>query len=291
MSDIFDVYDFLSPPSALDPDPFAPPASSDPFTTFDPSSLFDPLTPLDPVPPPELVTPNLFTLDPVPPPEFVLPDLAPLDPQPVPQVDPHVPGSLLDSAGDASVSDDHWYSQGNEQACAVVSQGSIIEQITGHPFDLAGSTQWLEQQGWYDPTTGTMPQDCGRLLDAYGIAHQDGPATVVQLYDALQRGDQVMVALDANEIWSPKDDATGRPLEQPGSAGHAVWVTEIGRDAVDGEWKVVVNDSAHPGGRANTIDLADFLEATDDFGGFSVVADSSSYDGRPGPFATAGVRA
>lgn len=267
MTEPFDLYDELPPlepvpaPSLLDS--FAP---VDPFTPFAP---VDVLQPLDPVPPPELLVPQLF------------------DVGPLPAVDPHEPGSLVDAAGNASASDDHWHSQGNEQGCAVVAQGSIIEEVTGWPFDLEKAGQWLSAQGWYDPATGTAPQDCGRLLDAYGIAHTDGPASVEQLYDALQRGDHVMVALDANEIWYPQEGPDGRPLDQPGSSGHAVRVTEIGCDPVDGEWKVVVNDSAHPGGRANTLDLADFLQATDDFGGFSVIVDSDSYDGRRAPFEVA----
>ncbi|MCE3555580.1 hypothetical protein LWC33_29565 [Pseudonocardia sp. RS11V-5] len=166
----------------------------------------------------------------------------------------------------------HWHFQGPEEACAVVSQGSIIESLTGVPFDEAAATRWLEQQGWYDPATGTRPEDVTRLFQAYHVPTASGSTTVGGLWDALAAGDKVMVTLDANEIWHPvHDPATGAPLESLQPAGHAVWLTGIEQNS-NGEWKVVLNDSGHQGGRAETVALADFVNAWDDYGNQAVFA-------------------
>ena len=66
--------------------------------------------------------------------------------------------------------------------------------------------RWLEEQGWYDPATGTRPEDLTRLFDAFHVPTTSGPATVAGLWDALAAGDKVMVSLDANEIWHPQRD-------------------------------------------------------------------------------------
>ena len=165
----------------------------------------------------------------------------------------------------------HWHYQGPENACAVVAQGSIIESLTGHPFDQAAAVAYLESHGLYDPEHGTRLDQVGALFDLNGIAHTDGPADLSTLADALAHGDKVLVGLDAHEIWNPEHDASGYPIDQVQSAGHAVWVTDIGQDA-HGQWQVVVNDSGQPEGAGVCVGLADFLNAWHDYGNFTVIA-------------------
>jgi hypothetical protein len=197
-----------------------------------------------------------------------LPDLSGMDPA----VGVHDLSQVTCGVGTPDADAAHWHFQGNEQACAVASQGSIIESLTGVPFDQAAAGQWLQAQGWYDPATGTRPEDLTRLFDAFGVPTTSGSTTVTGLWDALAAGDKVMVTLDANEIWHPQHDpATGAPLESLQPAGHAVWVTGIEQDAT-GAWKVVLNDSGHEGGRAETVALADFVNAWDDYDNQAVFA-------------------
>jgi hypothetical protein len=87
----------------------------------------------------------------------------------------------------------------------------------------------------------------------------------------LQHNDRVIVGLNANEIWHPcRDSATGEPVELP-LAGHAVWVTGIDQE-LDGSIKVILCDSGTPDGRAEAVDVADFLNAWADYGNEMVVA-------------------
>lgn len=198
------------------------------------------------------------------------------------------PNALAQEVGHAGGAAQYWHDQGSSNACAVVSQGSIIEAITGHSFDQEAATRWLEQQGQYSPSSGTAMSDTTRLFDAYGLASETGPKTVVEIYDALAEGKHVMVGLDAHEVWYPKHDpVTGAPLEWHRPGGHAVWVTGIGFDEAEQDWKVVLNDSGHPDGRASVVALADFVNATDDYGNYTVVVDPASYTGAKPDFAEA----
>jgi hypothetical protein len=168
----------------------------------------------------------------------------------------------------------HWHEQDGAASCAVVAQGSILEEIRGIPFDEQAATAEAQAMGWFDPTAGTPPWAVGELLEAHGVPCTSGyGATLTDLADALARGDKVIVGLNANEIWTPVHDrVTGAPLQQdPG--GHAVWVT--GLDAApDGSVHVLLNDSGTAGGRMESVEVHDFLNAWADHDGFMVVADA-----------------
>lgn len=186
---------------------------------------------------------------------------------------------LIVAVGDVDNHSDNWHDQGDTNGCAVAAQGSIIEALTGQPFDLDATLTALESRGWYHPDHGTSHHDLTRLFEINGITHQAGYATVVDVYDALARGDLVMVTLDAHEIWYPADDpVTGLPVEHR-DAGHAVWVTGMGVDPDTGEWMVVLNDSGTTDGRNASVPLDDFVNATSDFGGYSVFVDGSQSAG------------
>lgn len=200
--------------------------------------------------------------------------------EPLPLTDPMVetwqPGHLVAEVGDVEGTLDAWHYQGPTNACAIVAQGSIIELLTGEPFDQELAMTWLEEQGYFSPEGGTTLTDMTRLLEAHGVPHAEGSFDVGQIYDALADGKEVMVALDANEIWFPQEGPDGLPLEWHRPGGHAVWVTGIGYDEASGEWKVVLNDSGHPNGKASMVSLADFVNATDDYGNFAVIVEPST---------------
>lgn len=49
------------------------------------------------------------------------------------------------------------------------------------------------------------------------------------------------------------------------------------------QWKVVLNDSGHPGGKAAVVRLDAFMEATRDYENFAVIVDGHSYRGATQP--------
>lgn len=168
----------------------------------------------------------------------------------------------------------HWQQQQGDASCAVVAQAGVYESITGQPLSEADACRIAEAYHLFDPTTGTPPEDVGKLLEVLGIPTQQyHDATLVDIAHALESGDKVIVGVDANEIWNPiYDPATGQSIEQP-EAGHAVWVTGID-EKPDGSIKIILNDSGTPDGQMKEVDAQDFLNAWSDFGNFMVVADA-----------------
>lgn len=169
-----------------------------------------------------------------------------------------------------------WYEQTSPTSCALVAQTSIYESITGEHISEDDICKIAEANGWYDSESGTSPSSVGNVLNALGIpTEQKYDATLLDIADALERGDKVIVSLDANEIWTPlRDSITGEPIEQS-DAGHAVWVTGIDQEP-DGSVKIIFNDSGNPDGKMNAVDAKDFLNAWHDFGNFVAVAHPST---------------
>lgn len=163
----------------------------------------------------------------------------------------------------------HWSVQEGANSCAVASQKGVIEAVTGMCIPESQLSEIAESNGWYDPNAGTAPQAVGNLLEAYGIpVTRQFDTTFTELYDALQRGEKVIVGLDANEIWTPRVGFDGQPLEAPDS-GHAVWVTGIEMQD-DGTLNVVMNDTGLPNGQSVAVPIEHFRNAWADFGNFSV---------------------
>ncbi|MGK7893675.1 MAG: hypothetical protein AB4372_08635 [Xenococcus sp. (in: cyanobacteria)] len=166
-----------------------------------------------------------------------------------------------------------WQKQQGENSCAVVAQTNIYESITGNRISEEQACEIAQENGWFDPETGTHPNDVGKLLNELGIpTEQRYDAELDDIADALEKGDRVIVGLDANEIWYPLRDNFGNPIEQT-NAGHAVWVTGVDTQP-DGSVKIILNDSGHPNGKMAVIDAVDFVNAWQDFGNFLVVADA-----------------
>jgi hypothetical protein len=158
----------------------------------------------------------------------------------------------------------HWHAQTEPNSCAVVTQGAVLESVTGVPCDEQQLSEVARRAGWYDPASGTRPADVGKLLEAHGVpCEQIRDAQITDIAAALERGDKVLVGLDGTEIAAPlRDPTTGAPVEQP-DAGHCVWVTGIDANP-NGSIHVLVNDPGHPAGRMAPVDLLDFLNAWDD---------------------------
>ncbi|MFB2917869.1 hypothetical protein [Aerosakkonema funiforme] len=182
--------------------------------------------------------------------------------------------SNFDGWGNPETDADCWQRQESSTSCAVVAQIGVYESITGLEFSEVEACRIAQEHGWYDPESGTSSANIGKFLEYCGIpTEQRYDATLVDIADALERGDKVIVGLDANEIWYPaRDPETGSPIEQS-NAGHAVWITGIDPEP-DGSVKVILNDSGTPDGRMKVVDAEDFLNAWGDYGNLLVVADA-----------------
>ncbi|MEL7333042.1 MAG: hypothetical protein AAFN12_12390 [Cyanobacteria bacterium J06560_2] len=167
----------------------------------------------------------------------------------------------------------YWRQQQGLFSCAVVAQMGVYQSITGHYISEYDASVFAQQQGWFDPLTGTPVESTGHILDVLGIpTYEFYNASLDTLQQALTYGNKPIVGLDGSEIWNPMRNWDGSPIEQA-NAGHAVWVTGI-----DYEWNgsigIVVNDSGHANGMASVIDYHDFMNAWQDYGYFVSVADN-----------------
>lgn len=182
--------------------------------------------------------------------------------------------SEFDGWGNPIAEAEHWQQQQGDNSCAVVAQAGVLESITGVDITEAEACEIAEANGWFDPETGTTPENIGKFLEHYGVACEKSyNANLEEIADALSKGDKVIVGLDANEIWYPvRDPMTGSPVEQT-NGGHAVWVTGINTEP-DGSVKIILNDSGTPDGQMKVVDALDFLNAWEDYDNLLLVADT-----------------
>jgi len=181
----------------------------------------------------------------------------------------------FDGIGDPLKDAESWNIQTRPTSCAVMAQISIYESVTGHQLHEDLVCELAEEVGWYDEETGTTMADTGNILEVLGIpVERNYGCSLGDIASAIANGDEVIVGLDASEIWTPyREVQTDLPLEQ-NDAGHAVWVT--GLDLEDGRVKVILNDSGTPDGAMMAVDAADFMNAWEDYDCFMAVAETSS---------------
>ena len=162
----------------------------------------------------------------------------------------------------------------NGPSCAINAQLGVIESLTGHRIGEADAARFAEQQGWYNPESGTPREYMAELLTHHGIETDVHPhGSIQELAQALEQGDHVIVAVNAEEIWSPlRDLDSGEVIPQP-DGGHAVWITGFDPHP-DGTFSVIMNDSGLPGGvgQMRAVSLEDFMEAWKDFDNHMIVA-------------------
>jgi hypothetical protein len=167
----------------------------------------------------------------------------------------------------------YWREQSGQDSCAVVAQISAYQSLTGNYVSEQAACNYAQAKGWFNPQSGTPLRYMGKILNALGISTtQEYHATLGTIATALNEGDKPIVALNANEIWYPKHDRYGNPVEQS-VAGHAVWVTGIDEEA-NGSFDVVLNDSGTPYGRSEVVSYRDFYNAWSDYNCFLTVADN-----------------
>ena len=185
--------------------------------------------------------------------------------------------SQFDGLGTPLDDANFWHYQEGSSSCAVVAQIGVYESITGKEISESEACTIAQENGWFDPEIGTLPNDVGKLLNCLGVSTNSCyDASLENLSVALAQGEKVLVALDAHEIWSPQvDPETGFPIEQT-DAGHTVWVTGIDQ-ASDGSVKLILNDSGTQSGQMKVVDAVDFLNAWNDYSNFMVVANASDH--------------
>ncbi len=112
-------------------------------------------------------------------------------------------------------------------------------------------------------------ENVGRLLEYYGIdVEQSIGNTLDDLRNSLAESNQIIVGVDADEIWSGQNGE----IFGPGmDANHAIQV--IGMDESDpDDIKIIINDSGVANGQGVMVPADLFMDAWEDSGCFMVEA-------------------
>ena len=160
-----------------------------------------------------------------------------------------------------------WHMQDSDVSCAVCCQEFVAEQVTGQEFTEQEFCDLAERQGWFDPETGTAPEDVGKILEYMGfdVTRQEG-VTVQELAQMLENGEKIIVGVNNMVLMNPE------LANIPGmSANHAVQV--IGMDMSDPKnIQVILNDPGVPNGRGIKHSLDEFEAAWNTGNHFTISA-------------------
>ena len=174
-----------------------------------------------------------------------------------------------------TISDDYdsWCEQEDMNSCAIAAQKSVIHAITGEEVPESVLADFAERSKWYSPKYGTPANSVGNLLEVCNIpVERSYETTYEDLQGALQNGEKIIVAVDANEVYSEATDLFGNPLELE-DKGHAVCVTGFDRDQ-SGDLHVILNDPGHIDGAGVYVPIDRFENAWDDFGHYAVITNT-----------------
>lgn len=146
-------------------------------------------------------------------------------------------------------------------SCVPVTEGEIIESITGVHLSEAYLCTVAAENDWLTSANGTEPENLGNLLELHGIeTHHVDNADLNDIAHELTLGHKVILGLNSEKLID-----TEQPdfMDCTSIANHAVWVTGI--DATNpSDIKVVINDSADQNGAARAYDAEQFVDAWDD---------------------------
>ncbi|MEU6825991.1 C39 family peptidase [Streptomyces atriruber] len=240
----------LDPDAALEPDP-----TMDPDAALDPA--VDPDVDADTDPGADVDDPSAVDTD-------------------ADTTDTDTPDTDLDASQDDI---DLWHQQQSADTCAVVGQEFLLDRFTGEDHSEEELVAVAEANDWYRPGGGTPMEDVGNLLEYYDVpVERTQGDSIDDLESSLSDGDGVLVAVDSGELLP--DDPDGEALADasgiPGQgADHVVQVIGFDRSDPD-DPQVILNDPGRADGAGLEVPEADFLNAWEDSGRYTVTASGSS---------------
>ena len=160
-----------------------------------------------------------------------------------------------------------WHTQETPSTCAVAAQEFVLDHFFDRDFTESELREIAEENGWY--ADGTLMQDVGNLLEHFGLnVERSTDNSLEDIGNCLNGGGQVIVGVDADELWEGgSDDFFGPGM----GANHAIQV--IGIDQSDPENPmVIINDSGVANGCGAMVSADLFMDAWNDSGNYMVEA-------------------
>jgi hypothetical protein len=189
---------------------------------------------------------------------------------------PEIEGTSIDWVSGAGHSmDPFWQAQEVDGWCAPTSAAIAIGALLGDPLDKDGVVQTAISLGLLEQNpdgtfSGMTCQDLEQLIDHYGLDADMANGSMSGLRDLLNGGSQIIVSVDADEVWYQQSDDLA--VDDAG-ADHALVVAGID----DSRGMVILADPGDADrGRGYEIPIAMFEDAWADSDHEMVVAQNPS---------------
>lgn len=155
---------------------------------------------------------------------------------------------------------DNWHIQHTDYNCALNAAENLIEKVDGRFLDEMSLRDLAVEKGWLD-INGTPPEYLGKMLEHFGLdVHYEAISDLDDLRECLENGGHPIAAVDADELWSGKNNEWFLPGRD---ANHAVHVIGIDDSDPDNPM-VIINDSGVPDGAGVLIPGDLFMNAAED---------------------------
>jgi hypothetical protein len=170
--------------------------------------------------------------------------------------------------------DEYYQAQAVSGQCGPTSAAMILSEHLGETVPYEDVVATAEEMGLMvenaDGTySGTWAQGMEQLMESYGVDVSIEYGDMEALEGYLDEGRDIIVAVDAYEIWGEGD----API-----ANHYLVVTEIDEES----GIVTLNDPGQPDGASFEVPLEDFNDAWADGGNEMIVTDEAGPDGVEG---------
>ena len=143
--------------------------------------------------------------------------------------------------------------------CAPQSCQQIVRVATGNNLSEADMAASAQASGGYDPNLGTPANRIPDILDANGVPASNIPNTPESIQGALDQGQGVVSAHNAEDLWPGDPNFVDDP-NNPISGGHAVHTIDTVRDVDGNVTGYVINDTGT--GTAGRVVPADQYEGS-----------------------------
>jgi Peptidase_C39 like family len=189
------------------------------------------------------------------------------------------------AVGDPGMDATYWHYQGTDHTCAVVSQETILNELTGHHHTEGELLQDAVANGWCTDK-GTSMENMHKILEANGVeTKQSEGNTLDDITAQLEQGNKVIVAINGNDVWDYEHtlrdvnlrDYQNIPLSSP---NHAVVVTGVDY-SIPGTPMVILNDSGNPNGAAEIVPAGVFMVAWEHSNNYMVNTTGRLHESHP----------
>lgn len=175
--------------------------------------------------------------------------------------------------GDPMVEMEYHQVQVGDYDCAPTAAAMVLTELTGAPVDGEEVVDLAHDLGIMTDT-GMLPADVPALFAEYGIEATIETGSMDELRTMLDEGTDVIVALDADDLYGTGD----QPFADDLVSGHAVVITGIDDEA----GLVYINDPGFPDGAGVAIPIEAFDDGWADMDHQMIVAEETVTDAATG---------